>query len=191
MGSAVLRRGSRDRTYRARPARPARRRCPVVAHVVGVFEGGDAALDKAGQFGGTRAVIVIFATLALSQFTPAQFPGTAIVPMILFYGNWYLMARDFFSPAGILWSVSIEEQFCLCIPLVMRRSSRAGLTALSLVLIGLAIISRYVLLAAGTPPQALWFCTLTRLDPIATGMLVCLVLRGRTPTFGWATRGLL
>ena len=32
---------------------------PVVAHVVGVFEGGDAALDEAGELGGTGAVDLV------------------------------------------------------------------------------------------------------------------------------------
>jgi peptidoglycan/LPS O-acetylase OafA/YrhL len=42
-------------------------------------------------------------TLFLSRFTSVQFPNNAIAPMLLFYGNFWLMFHDFFSPAGILW----------------------------------------------------------------------------------------
>lgn len=134
----------------------------------------------------------ILTTLAFSRFTPVQFPDGAIIPMFLFYGNLWLMTHSFFSPAGILWSVSIEEQFYLLCPLAVRFLSRRGLMVLSGLLILTAIVARFVLLNSATvKPVALWFCTLTRLDPIATGILVCLLLRGRVPTIGPVARGAL
>jgi peptidoglycan/LPS O-acetylase OafA/YrhL len=134
----------------------------------------------------------IITMLALSRFTPVQFPDGAIIPMFLFYGNLWLMTHSFFSPAGILWSVSIEEQFYLLCPLAVRLLSRYSLIALSGLLILTAIVARFVLLKSATiKPDALWFCTLTRLDPIASGILVCLLLRGRVPTIGLVARGAL
>lgn len=121
-------------------------------------------------------------TLILSRFTPVQFPDSAIIPMMLFYGNFWIMFNGFISPAGILWSVSVEEQFYLLSPVAMRFLSLRGLMVFSVILILAAIVARFVLAASATvKPDALWYCTLTRLDPIAIGILICVVLRGRAP----------
>jgi peptidoglycan/LPS O-acetylase OafA/YrhL len=131
-------------------------------------------------------------TLILSRFTSVQFPNKAIVPMFLFYGNFWIMANTFFSPAGILWSVSVEEQFYLFSPLVTRFISRRGLVGLASMLILIAIVARFVLVkSAIANPDTLWFCTLARLDPIATGILVCLLLNGRVLALRSVTRAAL
>lgn len=134
----------------------------------------------------------ILATLALSKFTPVQFPQGAVIPMLLFYGNWYLMTHNFFSPAGVLWSVSIEEQFYVLCPFVVRSFSRHGLLLVAVFLIIVANITRVSLLLTGTKnPAILWYCTVTRLDPIAIGIAVCLILHGRMPIIPPLLRGVL
>jgi peptidoglycan/LPS O-acetylase OafA/YrhL len=131
-------------------------------------------------------------TLCASRFTPVQFPTGAVLPMFMFYGNWWLMTHPFFSPAGILWSVSIEEQFYLLCPLAVRLLSKRGLVALCAALIGAAWVARLAILGyTEIKPSALWYCTFTRLDPIALGMLMALVLRGRVLTAQFPVRILL
>jgi peptidoglycan/LPS O-acetylase OafA/YrhL len=121
-------------------------------------------------------------TLVGSHFTPMQFPSGAILPMFLFYGNFWFMTHPFFSPASLLWSVSIEEQFYVVWPFAVRRFSRQGLIILSCVLLLVSSAARFALMKSGLfDGNALWVCTFTRLDPIATGMLACLLLRGRFP----------
>jgi peptidoglycan/LPS O-acetylase OafA/YrhL len=133
--------------------------------------------------------IFIVSTICLSRFTSVQFPNGAIAPMLLFYGNFWLMFNNFFSPAGILWSVSVEEQFYLFSPLATRFTTRRGLITLASILIVIAMVARFVLVkSAIVTPYALWFCTLTRLDPIATGILVCLLLGGRVPSIRFVAR---
>lgn len=125
----------------------------------------------------------------LSRVTPVQFPEFAIIPMMLFYGNFWIMLHGSFSPGGILWSVSVEEQFYLLSPLVMRFLSHRGLVGFSIILIMAAICSRFLLADSDmVKPGALWYCTLARLDPIAIGILVCLLLRGRMPSIGSVAR---
>jgi peptidoglycan/LPS O-acetylase OafA/YrhL len=120
-------------------------------------------------------------TLVASRFTQIQFPTQAILPMFLFYGNFWLMAHKFFSPAGILWSISIEEQFYLLSPFAIRNLSRRGLIMVAVLLLVIASESRFLLLSSkAVEPQAVWYCTFSRLDPIATGILACLLLRGRS-----------
>jgi peptidoglycan/LPS O-acetylase OafA/YrhL len=133
--------------------------------------------------------VFLITTLVLSWFTPVQFPESAIVPMMLFYGNFWITLHGSFSPGGILWSVSVEEQFYLLSPLAMRFLSHRGLMVFSIILIMVAICARFLLAgSAMVKPGALWYCTLTRLDPIAIGILVCLLLRGRVPAIGSVAR---
>lgn len=130
--------------------------------------------------------------IVLSQFTPVQFPPDAIIPMLLFYGNWYLMTNPFFSPAGILWSISLKEQFYACAPWAVRHLSRRRLVIAALVLLVIATASRLVIFSIPSiANKAASFCSFTRLDPIAVGILVCLALRGHVPRFPALTRPLL
>lgn len=130
--------------------------------------------------------------IVLARFTPVQFPPDAIIPMLLFYGNWYLMTNPFFSPAGILWSISLEEQFYAGAPWAVRHLTRRRLVIAALVLLVVASVARVVIFSMPTiSNKAAWFCSFTRLDPIAVGILLCLVLRGRVPGFATTTRALL
>lgn len=130
--------------------------------------------------------------IVLAQFTPVQFPPDAILPMLLFYGNWYLMTNPFFSPAGILWSISLEEQFYAGAPWAVRYLTRRRLVIAAIVLLVVASLARLVIFSVPTiANKAAWFCSFTRLDPIAVGIIVCLLLRGRVPSFAMASRALL
>jgi peptidoglycan/LPS O-acetylase OafA/YrhL len=131
-------------------------------------------------------------TLILSRFTSVQFPEQAIIPMFLFYGNFWLMFNAFFSPGGILWSVSVEEQFYLFSPLAARFLNRRGLAILASTLIVSAMIARFVLVkSAIVKSDAIWYCTFARFDPIATGILVCVLLGGRVPSIRPVVRAAL
>lgn len=132
------------------------------------------------------------AMLILSRFTPIQFPLDAIAPAFLFYLNWYFVTNPVFSPGSILWSVSVEEQFYVLCPLLVRTLSRQNLLRLCVGLIALASVARFVVLSnSDNWWHNVWFNTFTRLDPIATGILIALVLNGRVPQLRVAARWLL
>lgn len=60
---------------------------------------------------------------------------------------------------------------------------------LSIILIMVAICARFLLAgSAMVNPGALWYCTHARLDSIAIGILVSLLLCGRVPPIGSAAR---
>ena len=120
--------------------------------------------------------------------TKIQMPIAATASLLLFVGNWYLTENPFFSPAGILWSVSIEEQFYLVAPWLMKIKANAVLTAMVLILV-LATTVRFVLLRNGKF-DAIWFNTFTRLDPIAAGVILALLLKGRAPKMHTSVRAL-
>jgi peptidoglycan/LPS O-acetylase OafA/YrhL len=129
--------------------------------------------------------VVVVAGRAVPQI---QMPAAAAVALTFFYGNWYLTTHPFFSPAGILWSVSIEEQFYLCAPWIMRAFTGRRLLWVIAALIPLAAVARLLLLASGRG-DAIWYSTIARLDPIAIGILAALLLRGNVPAFAMMLRG--
>jgi len=74
-----------------------------------------------------------------------------------------------------LWSISIEEQFYLFWPWLMRYVPRRRIVVLPLVMIAISVIARIVLPL--NVFRQVWTNTLTRLDPIAVGILIALMAR--------------
>ena len=110
-----------------------------------------------------------------------------------FVGNWACAARGFpKSPIGPLWSVSIEEQFYVAWPLLIRWIPRFRLVYLFGGMIGVAFLTRWVQYHSGTRYPGTWCSTLSRLDPLALGGLIALLLHGRERVLGLGLRlGLL
>lgn len=106
-----------------------------------------------------------------------------------FAGNW-ACARWGFPSSGIspLWSVSIEEQFYLTWPLVIRWLSPRRLKWAALTMLLVAALARVYLWWTHAPHPAAWCNTFARLDPIALGVLLALLLRSRLPQLSGALR---
>ncbi len=115
-----------------------------------------------------------------------------VIGFALMAGNWIYVLHGIplGSIAVPLWSVSIEEQFYLLWPLVVRKSSREMIAKLAWGLLGLSSATRFALIVMGTSQRNLEFSTLMRLDPIALGILLAL-MADRLPQVGTAVRTLL
>ena len=129
-----------------------------------------------------------FTFLALTVFVvPAIFPADRfgliyIVSFVFFVGNWACAANGIpFSVAGPLWSISVEEQFYIGWPLLLRFFGINHIKQLAVLLLLLALLTRVLLAAYGVTHPAVWCNTLARLDPIALGALLAFTLRGRAP----------
>lgn len=100
---------------------------------------------------------------------------------LMFAGNWIIIFRG--SPAASmlnpLWSVSFEEQFYLLWPLILRRISRARVVKIAIGLLFVANVTRLILLLNHAGARTLWINSFVRLDPIACGILLAVVLHGR------------
>jgi peptidoglycan/LPS O-acetylase OafA/YrhL len=131
--------------------------------------------------------------VTLSIFVPFLNPGHAfslryILPFLLLAGNWSTVVFGPLHTAVFpLWSVSIEEQFYLLWPPIVARLSRRKIVFTAAGMILLATLARVVALLLHAKGWQVWQNTVARLDPIATGILLAVLLRGRTPNF---TRGL-
>jgi peptidoglycan/LPS O-acetylase OafA/YrhL len=133
---------------------------------------------------------VLFA-YGVSFIDPSQHFSTAQLAMfLLLSGNWAAAVHGIQSFVAPLWSVSIEEQFYLFWPLVVRRASRKQMLAMCLLMIGISFAWRAVIQARlESPHEMIWNSTFSHLDSIGYGIILSLVgVRERTPV--WMRAGL-
>ena len=132
------------------------------------------------------AFLLVVAPL-LGHIEPSEnMPLKYLLAFALLFGNWACVLWGYpHSVASPLWSVSIEEQFYLSWPFLMRRwINNLGVVAAAL--LGVSFISRLWLVMHGAPHPQIWCNTLARLDPIACGAL--LAVRAERKEFAPAPR---
>jgi peptidoglycan/LPS O-acetylase OafA/YrhL len=94
---------------------------------------------------------------------------------LLFAGNW--VHAVFGRPESIafpLWTVSIEEQFYLIWPLLVKRLERRGLVVAAVVILLLATVCRIGFVLAGVSGGYIYYGSTARCDSIALGILIAL-----------------
>jgi peptidoglycan/LPS O-acetylase OafA/YrhL len=100
---------------------------------------------------------------------------------LLLAGNWVYTWKGL--PDLILtiplWSISVEEQFYLIWPLIMRRVSMTHLKYAVAGLLSLGYISRIVLVLAHATGTVAEYNTFARIDPIVLGICIAVFLRER------------
>lgn len=86
------------------------------------------------------------------------------------------------EPTGLVghfWSLAVEEQFYLVWPLVVLHLRRSRLLALALILIPAALLLRSALVLWSGQHLAAYVSTPTRIDALACGAVLALVIRGK------------
>ena len=94
---------------------------------------------------------------------------------LLFAGNW--VHAVFGRPESIafpLWTVSIEEQFYLIWPLLVKKLERRGLIVSGIVIFLLATVCRTGFVLAGISGGYIYYGSTARCDSIALGILIAL-----------------
>jgi peptidoglycan/LPS O-acetylase OafA/YrhL len=131
--------------------------------------------------------------LVVPGILPDERFGTLyIVSFVLFFGNWVCAANGLpFSVASPLWSISVEEQFYLFWPPLMRLAGINRVKQLAIGLLLVAVSTRIVLAAYEVAHPAVWCNTVARLDSIALGALLAVSLNGRVPQIKTVVRLLL
>lgn len=139
----------------------------------------------------TRRVLRIwplyFFFLAIAGMLTAFFPGQQIgwraaAAFLLLGGNWWIVFHGF--PSSIifpLWSVSIEEQFYVLWPPLVRKLRALHIAILAFGLLVIASFARWYLGVHDATESQVWCNTLARLDPLAAGILLAVFLRGEAP----------
>jgi peptidoglycan/LPS O-acetylase OafA/YrhL len=113
---------------------------------------------------------------AMAGLVVAQFHITAkyLILLVLMSGN-IADALWGWTPTFIvsqLWSISLEEQFYLLWPLVVRRGRTRTLVVAAFAMIAVSVVARTICWLVSAPASFVWTNTLTRLDPLAAGILL-------------------
>ena len=121
---------------------------------------------------------VLILTPAMSRVAGEHMPRSYSAAFALFGGNWACALWGYPpSSLALLWSVSIEDQFYLVWPWLVRLGP-AGLRRISYGMLGIACAARLALLIRGVHHPGIWCNTLARLDPFAAGALLACFLNG-------------
>lgn len=110
-------------------------------------------------------------------------PGSWLA-FTFFSGNWYICKYGWLRayPVNPFWSLSVEEQFYLIIPLIALYGRRRGLT---IVCLGLLVVAYLAIYLYGIHPRtgfsSQWTNSFVQFQFFATGTLLSLGLRGRLP----------
>lgn len=126
---------------------------------------------------------LVLTVLVVPTIFPKENLGAIyIVSFVFFVGNWVCAAKGIpFSVAGPLWSISVEEQFYIGWPLLLRFFGVNRIRQLAVAMLILAFATRILLAVVGVKHPGVWCNTLARLDPFALGAILAFTLRGRTP----------
>lgn len=122
------------------------------------------------------------AIAALRGGNHIAFVWTAWASVLL--GNWYVFFHGYPGNSMFhLWSISVEEQFYLFAPWVIKYLNRTFIKVFCFALIGFANLWLFFLGNTHAPEGAIWCNSFVQFENFAAGMLLCVLLRGRIPVF--------
>ncbi|HTZ56917.1 MAG TPA: acyltransferase [Acidobacteriaceae bacterium] len=130
-----------------------------------------------------------FAMIAVGWFYGLFVPSHSLsagwaAALLLLCTNWYTVGHGY--PPGFLfplWSISLEEQFYLLWPCIVKYLSPASLLGISSLLMTAAYLTIIRLLAQGQSlDPGLWVNSLVQFQFFALGTMTAVVLRGRIPS---------
>ena len=137
--------------------------------------------------------LVFFGLVLLERFLPyvsAKNPLSWLA-FSFFAGNWWICLHGWIPayPVDPLWSISVEEQFYIAIPLIALFGRRLGVKTVSLLLI--AVSYGLVVLYAMHPANGFssqWTNSFVQFQFFAAGTLLSIYLKGRVPQWHPALR---
>ena len=115
-----------------------------------------------------------------------------ILAYLALSGNWYIILRGTFpAQMGVLWSISIEEQFYLLWPSIFRAGKRRGIMIACVIfpLLAAALLGYFGI--AGVGRTTAWMNSLVQFIFFALGGGLALLLHRRVPRMRWPWRAAL
>ncbi|PVX46933.1 peptidoglycan/LPS O-acetylase OafA/YrhL [Flavobacterium sp. 103] len=138
---------------------------------------------------------VFIGLIILGQFIPGVATNKvyAWLAFLFFYGNWYIFHFGWIGgPIDPLWSIAVEEQFYIAIPLLTKMGGRKLLTKVSiaLLIVSYALCVYYAKLQySGESGQ--WLNSFFQFQFFAAGALLAIFLKGRIPKWTISIRFIL
>lgn len=137
---------------------------------------------------------VIALALILGLFIPAfHLSGHAIRALLLLSGNLFILRNGWeaFGPIAPLWSISVEEQFYLLVPLLSRVCTKSGLVRVSAGIIALSYAVLFWLQLHGASWKSLWPNSIVQFQFFAIGTIIAVYTYGKTSRAAGASRAVL
>jgi peptidoglycan/LPS O-acetylase OafA/YrhL len=120
--------------------------------------------------------VVLAVAVVLAHTVPGQsLPWYYLVGYLLFVGNWINAALG--RPQSVcapLWTVSIEEQFYLVWPVLMKMLGRRGMIIAAVVTFLLATLSQIGVALTGLSTRYIYYGSASRSGSLALGILLAL-----------------
>ena len=124
------------------------------------------------------AVGLLVALLPTGNHSGVQMMGWYSV----FLGGWYTVIHgQVQNPMRPLWSISVEEQFYLLAPWLVKRLNTRSIYGFCVVICVVANACLYYLGKTHASDNATWFNSFVQFECFAAGILLCLLLRGSVP----------
>ncbi len=126
-----------------------------------------------------------FGLAALTRFLPNVGPTdpASWLAFSTFVGNWYITAHGWIAgPVDPLWSISVEEQFYILIPMVIAVLGRKTRLVGSLLILGVAYCTIWDYARHPTDgDNGQWTNSFVQFQFFAAGTILSTVMRGRLP----------
>ena len=136
--------------------------------------------------------VMFFGLALLNHFVPGT--GTddphAWLAFSGFAGNWYITRHGWIAGSvDPLWSISVEEQFYIVVPMLAGYGGRRTLYGVSSVLLAVAYVTVMLYALRAAPgDQGEWTNSFVQFQFFCAGTLIALVLRGRLITLSLTSR---
>jgi peptidoglycan/LPS O-acetylase OafA/YrhL len=117
-------------------------------------------------------------------FLPGGEPASAakLGWFAIFMGAWYCATQGaLVNPANVLWSISVEEQFYLFAPWIIKHLNRKSVCGFCLALILFANLWLFHLGRIGISDFCILCNSFVQFQCFAAGILLCLLLHGQAP----------
>jgi peptidoglycan/LPS O-acetylase OafA/YrhL len=100
----------------------------------------------------------------------------------IFMGSWMAVFHGWIAnPAGPLWSVSVEEQFYVFAPWIVKYFNRKWFYGFCCLMLLVSNTTLYYLGKVSAADHRIWANAFVQFESFAAGILLCLILRGRLP----------
>ncbi|MGZ3832131.1 MAG: acyltransferase family protein [Mucilaginibacter sp.] len=136
---------------------------------------------------------VFYGLVILGHFLPDIAPKShnAWLAFSFFAGNWYIMRYGWIAgPVDPLWSIAVEEQFYIAIPVLARLGGRKLLIGVSIALLIISyLVSVYYARLVYSGESGQWVNSWFQFQFFAAGALLAIFLRGRVPQWQMIARG--
>jgi len=134
-----------------------------------------------------------FGMVFVTQFTDlfGTISGKTQLAFSLFAGNWYITFNKWLPsyPINPLWSISVEEQLYILIPLIIGYTGKKGLKIFAFLALAAAYVT--IFYYAQTPKKGFsgeWTNSFVQFQFFAAGILLSIYLKGRQPNWNFISR---